>query len=99
MSDENTLRGSNARFGHLLTAMVTPMDSEGRVLLNRARELAQWLLENGSDALVINGTTGESPTTSLEEKIALVNAIVEAVGPDKVIAGAGGNNTAEVVEL
>ncbi len=99
MSDDNMLRGSNARFGHLITAMVTPLDSEGRVLLKRAQELAQWLLENGSDALVINGTTGESPTTTLEEKIALVNAVVEVVGPEKVIAGAGGNNTAEVVEL
>jgi 4-hydroxy-tetrahydrodipicolinate synthase len=99
MSDDNTLRGGNARFGHLITAMVTPFDSEGRVLLNRARELARWLLENGSDALVINGTTGESPTTTLEEKVALIDAVVEAVGAEKVIAGAGGNNTAEVVEL
>lgn len=94
-----TLRGASARFGHLLTAMVTPMDAEGRVLITRAQEIAQWLLANGSEALVINGTTGESPTTSMEEKLALVDAIVDVVGSDKVIAGAGGNNTAEVIEL
>jgi 4-hydroxy-tetrahydrodipicolinate synthase len=93
------MRGANGRFGRVITAMVTPMDAEGRVLLNRAVELAHWLLKNGSDAVVVNGTTGESPTTTAEEKSALVNAIVEAVGREKVIAGAGGNNTAEVIEL
>jgi 4-hydroxy-tetrahydrodipicolinate synthase len=94
-----TPRGANARFGHVITAMVTPMDADGRVLLARAAEVATWLLANGSDAVVVNGTTGESPTTSVEEKLALVSAVAEAVGPEKVIAGAGGNNTAEVVEL
>jgi 4-hydroxy-tetrahydrodipicolinate synthase len=93
------MRGTNGRFGRVITAMVTPMDTEGRVLLNRAAELARWLLENGSDAVVVNGTTGESPTTTTEEKSALVNTVVEAVGRERVIAGAGGNNTAEVVEL
>jgi 4-hydroxy-tetrahydrodipicolinate synthase len=93
------MRGRNARFGHVITAMVTPFDSEGRVRLDRAVELAQWLLANGSDAVVVNGTTGESPTTSLEEKVALVNAISEVIGSEKVIAGAGGNNTHEVIEL
>jgi 4-hydroxy-tetrahydrodipicolinate synthase len=100
MSEANIpLRGADARFGHVLTALVTPFDAEGRVQLTRVREIAQWLLANGSDGLVVNGTTGESPTTSLEEKIALVDAVVDAVGADKVIAGAGGNNTAEVIEL
>ncbi|GAB4464652.1 MAG: 4-hydroxy-tetrahydrodipicolinate synthase [Armatimonadaceae bacterium] len=105
MPDDNTLlpqspvRGKDAPFGHVITAMVTPFDSEGQVQLTRAVEVAQWLLQNGSDGVVVNGTTGESPTTGIEEKIALVAALVEALGSDKVIAGAGGNNTAEVIEL
>lgn len=93
------MRGEKARFGHVITAMVTPFDEQGRVHLGRAVEVARWLLANGSDALVVNGTTGESPTTTTEEKLALVAAISESVGKEKVIAGAGGNNTAEVVEL
>jgi 4-hydroxy-tetrahydrodipicolinate synthase len=79
--------------------MVTPFNAVGQVDLGRAVELAQWLLQNGSDALVINGTTGESPTTTIEEKLALVAAISEVVGSDRVIAGAGGNYTDEVIEL
>ena len=94
-----TLRGANARFGSLITAMVTPFDSAGRVRYDRAAELAQWLIAQGNNALVINGTTGESPTTSVEEKVELIATVVRAIGRDKVIAGAGGNNTAEVVEL
>jgi 4-hydroxy-tetrahydrodipicolinate synthase len=94
------MRGSNARFGHVLTAMVTPFDRDGRVDLVRAGELARWLLDNGSDGLVLNGTTGESPTTSTDEKIALIRAVRQTLGPDALLmAGAGGNNTAEVVEL
>lgn len=93
------MRGENGRFGRVVTAMVTPFDAKGVLDLARAAALATWLLENGSDALVINGTTGESPTTSFDEKIALLRAVVGAVGAQKVIAGAGGNNTAEVVEL
>lgn len=93
------MRGISARFGHVITAMVTPFDQNLSVDYRRAVEMARWLLENGSDALVINGTTGESPTTTASEKIQLVAAIVEAVGAEKVIAGAGGNNTAEIVEL
>ena len=93
------MRGQNARWGHLITAMVTPMDDQGRILPGRAAEVARYLLANGSEAVVVNGTTGESPTTTLAEKITLVRAVVEAVGGDRVIAGAGGNATAEVVEL
>ena len=94
-----TLRGANARFGSLITAMVTPFDNAGGVRYDRAAELAQWLLSQGNDALVINGTTGESPTTSVAEKAELVSVVVKAIGREKVIAGAGGNSTAEVVEL
>lgn len=94
------MRGSNARFGHVLTAMVTPFDPAGRVDLPRAGEIARFLLANGSEGLVLNGTTGESPTTTLAEKIALIQAVRKAAGPDAtLLAGAGGNNTAEVVEL
>ncbi|MCX6367675.1 MAG: 4-hydroxy-tetrahydrodipicolinate synthase [Armatimonadetes bacterium] len=78
--------------------MVTPFDENNAVDFAEAVALAKWLLANGSDALVINGTTGESPTTSAKEKAALVKVIVEAIGAEKVIAGVGGNNTAEVIE-
>ena len=93
------MRGQNARWGYVVTAMVTPFKNNGsEVDFTKAQRLAKWLLETGSTALVINGTTGESPTTSMTEKAELVAAIVEAVGSDKVIAGAGGNNTREVLE-
>ena len=93
------MRGHSARFGHVITAMVTPFSAGGNVDLTRTAELARYLCENGSDGLVINGTTGESPTTTTDEKIALVRAACAAVGPEKIIAGVGGNNTAEVVHL
>lgn len=92
------MRGMSPRWGQVLTAMVTPFDASGAVDLAAAKALAKWLCENGSDALVINGTTGESPTTSAEEKVALIKAAVEAIGSEKVMAGVGGNNTAEVIE-
>ena len=92
------MRGATPRWGYVVTAMVTPFDENNAVDFGEAVALAQWLLENGSDALVINGTTGESPTTTRAEKAALVKAIVEALGSEKVIAGVGGNNTAEVIE-
>lgn len=94
------MRGQNARFGHVLTAMVTPFDPAGHVDGRRAGELARWLLENGSNGLVLNGTTGESPTTTAAEKAELIRTVRAAVGPNAILmAGAGGNNTAEVVEL
>ena len=92
------MRGMQPRWGYIVTAMVTPFDQNNAVDFAEAVALAKWLLANGSDALVINGTTGESPTTSPKEKAALVKAIVEAIGAEKVIAGVGGNNTAEVIE-
>ena len=68
-------------FGRVLTAMVTPFDPEGNVDLPRARELARRLVdEPGNDALVVNGTTGESPTTSDDEKAEIVAAVVAEVG-------------------
>ena len=92
------MRGMQPRWGYVVTAMVTPFDENNAVDFAEAVVLAKWLLANGSDALVINGTTGESPTTSAREKAALIKVIVEAIGAEKVIAGVGGNNTAEVIE-
>jgi 4-hydroxy-tetrahydrodipicolinate synthase len=89
-----------APFGHLLTAMITPFTSSGEVDYEQTWRLARFLVDNGSDGLVVTGTTGESPTLSSEEKVAIYRTVVEAVG-DKahVIAGAGTYDTAESVEL
>lgn len=92
------MRGKNGRWGRVVTAMVTPFDESGAVDTERAKELARYLLANGSDALVINGTTGESPATNADEKAAMVRAAVDAVGGKKIIAGVGGNDTRAVVE-
>jgi 4-hydroxy-tetrahydrodipicolinate synthase len=79
--------------------MVSPMKPDGSVDLVGAQELAVHLMDNGHDGLVVNGTTGESPTTTDSEKVDLVRAVVEAVGErGMVIAGAGSNNTAHSVE-
>jgi len=92
------MRGSNARWGHVVTAMATPFAADGSVCLETTRRLALWLTDHGSSALVVNGTTGESPTTTFAEKNDLVRVVVETLGADRVIAGVGGNNTAEVIE-
>lgn len=89
-----------ARFGEVLTAMVTPFDAHGALSVSRARELARHLADHGSDGLVVCGTTGESPTLSHDEKMALFEAVVDEVGDRcKVIAGTGTYNTAETIEL
>jgi 4-hydroxy-tetrahydrodipicolinate synthase len=89
-----------APFGHLLTAMVTPFTSSGEVDYEQTWRLARFLVDNGSDGLVVTGTTGESPTLSSEEKVALYRTVVEAVGEKAhVIAGAGTYDTAASVEL
>jgi 4-hydroxy-tetrahydrodipicolinate synthase len=86
-------------FGRVLTAMVSPMRHDGSVDLQAAQELAVHLVDIGHDGLVINGTTGESPTTTDAEKIDLVRAVVEAVGSRAhIVAGAGSNSTAHSVE-
>lgn len=80
--------------------MVTPFTAEGAVDLKRAQELAVHLVDLGNDGLVVNGTTGESPTTSDAEKTDVVRAVVEAVGDRAtVVAGAGTYDTAHSVEL
>ncbi len=87
-------------FGRLLTAMVTPFDHELKVDYDRAAELARKLVDEGSDGLVVSGTTGESPVLTDEEKKQLFKVVKEAVGDGaKVIAGTGTNCTAKSIEL
>jgi 4-hydroxy-tetrahydrodipicolinate synthase len=91
---------ADPRFGRVITAMVTPFDGDGRLDLPRARELAVRLLDNGSDGLVVCGTTGESPTVPYEEKLELFTAVCEAVdGRAPVIANAGDNATQDSVDF
>ena len=88
------------RFGEVLTAMVTPFASDGSSDVAAARRLAVYLIEHGSDGLVLAGTTGESPTLSHDEKLALFEGVLEEVGDRaKIIAGTGSSNTAETIEL
>ncbi|HHV21303.1 MAG TPA: 4-hydroxy-tetrahydrodipicolinate synthase [Propionibacterium sp.] len=88
-------------FGRLLTAMVTPFTEDGALDLPAAAELATYLVEEmDNDALVISGTTGEAPTTTDEEKTALLKTVVEAVGGRaKIVAGVGTFSTAHSVHL
>jgi len=88
------------RFGRLITAMVTPFDGEGELDLPRAQELAVRLLDGGSQALVVCGTTGESPTVFYDQKMELFRAVIDAVGGRApVIANAGDNCTADSVHF
>ena len=87
-----------AQFGKVLTAMVTPFNESGDLDLVVASGLAQWLLANGNDGLVIAGTTGESPTLTHDEQTSLIAAVVNAVDAP-VIAGAGSNDTRAAIEL
>ncbi|HEU0132087.1 MAG TPA: 4-hydroxy-tetrahydrodipicolinate synthase [Mycobacteriales bacterium] len=89
-----------APFGTVLTAMVTPFRDDGSLDLDGAAALATHLVDLGNDGLVVNGTTGESPTTTDDEKERLVRAVVEAVGDRAhVVAGVGTNDTAHTTEL
>ncbi|NJP46592.1 4-hydroxy-tetrahydrodipicolinate synthase [Actinacidiphila epipremni] len=90
----------DAPFGRVLTAMVTPFTADGALDLAGAQQLATHLVDAGNDGLVVNGTTGESPTTSDTEKDRLVRAVVEAVGDRAfVVAGVGTNDTRHSTEL
>lgn len=87
-------------FGTTLTAMVTPFTADGHVDLEGAAVLAAHLVDSGNDGLVINGTTGEAPTTSDDEKDAVLRAVIDAVGDRaRVIAGVGTNDTEHTIEL
>jgi len=86
--------------GRLLTAMVTPFDSEGQVDYEQAKRLTLALLDSGSDGVVVAGTTGEAPTLSREEKVRLFAEVKRGVGErGAVVAGTGTYNTAESIEL
>ncbi|NKZ09392.1 4-hydroxy-tetrahydrodipicolinate synthase [Mycolicibacterium septicum DSM 44393] len=89
-----------AQLGTVLTAMVTPFKPDGSVDLDAAARLANHLVDAGCDGLVLSGTTGESPTTTDAEKLALLRAVLEAVGDRaRIIAGAGSYDTAHSVHL
>ena len=88
-------------FGRLLTAMVTPFAPDGTLDVEGAAKLATYLVdEQRNDALVVSGTTGESPTTTDAEKETVLRAVVDAVGDRaRIVAGVGTNNTAHTIEL
>jgi len=87
-------------FGRVLTAMVTPFTADGGLDLDSAQRLATHLVDAGCDGLVISGTTGESPTTSDQEKDQLLRAVIEAVGDRAhVVAGVGTYDTHHTIEL
>src|SRR6476660_10031163 len=90
-----------APFGQMMTAMITPMTSDGTVDYDGAARLADYLVTDmRNDGLVVNGTTGEAPTTSDEEKERLLRVVLEAVvSRAKVVAGVGTNVTAHTIEL
>lgn len=88
------------KFGQVVTAMVTPFDNEKNIDFQAVKRLVNYLIENGSDSIVVAGTTGESPTLSNEEKLALFKHVVKtAAGRIQVIAGTGSNNTKSSIEL
>src|SRR5690606_29591875 len=87
-------------FGSVSVAMVTPMHPDGSIDIDSSRRLATHLVDSGCDALVVNGTTGESPTTHTPEKDQLISAVVDEVGDRAmVVAGAGSNDTAHAVRI
>ncbi|RLJ91171.1 4-hydroxy-tetrahydrodipicolinate synthase [Planococcus citreus] len=88
------------KFGQVITAMATPFDSDGEIDFQATTNLVEYLINNGSDGIVVAGTTGESPTLSTDEKVALfVHVVTVADGRAKIIAGTGSNNTRASVAL
>ncbi len=86
--------------GEVLTATVTPFDADGNVDYDRYRELCAFLVDNDSDGVVVNGTTGEASTLSEEERVGLIRAALDAIGDRAtVIAGTGTNSTAHSIDL
>src|SRR6266487_1844045 len=92
---------TTAPFGRLMTAMITPMTSDGAVDFDGAARLAAHLVDDmRNEGLVLNGTTGEAPTTTDEEKSRLIRVVLEALGDRAtIVAGVGTNITAHTVEL
>jgi 4-hydroxy-tetrahydrodipicolinate synthase len=89
-----------APFGRVLTAMVTPFKDDGSVDLDAVARVAHHLVENGNDGIVVSGTTGEAPTTSVAEDGEILRAVIDAVGDRAtIVAGVGTNHTEHSVEL
>ena len=87
-------------FGTVGVAMITPFTADGELNEKVTRELSARLVDGGCDALILNGTTGESPTTTAEEKVALIRAVKDEVGDRAtIVAGAGTNNTRSSIDL
>ncbi|PKG23078.1 4-hydroxy-tetrahydrodipicolinate synthase [Niallia nealsonii] len=87
-------------FGRVATAMITPFDAKGHIDFPKTTQLINYLLENGTNSLVVAGTTGESPTLSKQEKVALFKHVVDVVEKRvPVIAGTGSYNTYDSIEL
>lgn len=87
-------------FGRLLTAMVTPFNADGSINYEAGADFADWLLANGSDGLVVEGSTGEAATMDMDEKIKFMQTIVARVnGRAKIVAGAGTNCTTSTIDL
>lgn len=87
-------------FGRLLTAMVTPFNADGSINYEAGADFADWLLANGSDGLVVEGSTGEAATMDMDETIKFMQTIVARVnGRAKIVAGAGTNCTASTIDL
>lgn len=89
-----------APFGEMITAMATPFYENGEINYEKAAELATFLVNDGTDGIIVCGTTGESPTLAEEEKIELFSVVTNAVkGKAKVLAGTGSNNTVQAIRL
>src|SRR5690606_19620952 len=87
-------------FGHIITAMITPFNHNEAIDYDNTTRLVHFLADNGTDSIVVSGTTGESATLSTEEKLSLFEHVVKtAKGRAKVIAGTGSNNTKASIEL
>ena len=90
---------TQAPFGRLITAMVTPFNKDGEIDWDGVAKLAQHLVDNGHDGIAVNGTTGEAPTTKSSEKLEIIRIVKSVVGPKvHVLSGAGDNETAYTVE-
>ncbi|WP_418427528.1 4-hydroxy-tetrahydrodipicolinate synthase [Bifidobacterium pullorum] len=98
MSDGTMHLLDPAPFGRIIPAMITPMKADGSIDYNAAQRIAKQLVADGADGILVNGTTGESPVTHMDEKVDLVRAVKEVVDVP-VISGAGSNDTAHSVRM
>jgi 4-hydroxy-tetrahydrodipicolinate synthase len=98
--NSSKLSGNNLQFGGSMVALVTPMHPDGRLDLDGFKNLIDWHVQEGTDALVVVGTSGESPTVDMDEHAQLIEVAVQhAAGRIPVIAGVGANSTAEAIHL